>query len=113
MHTTESKFKQSSQTNLHLSAPMWHALLLRNEGMTYSMILTSLEAQFERGYSISTVKHWFAAGGALEPHLMDLEDRLASEAVEQAIILAKRLSLDAVRTLNDVMSSSKNPSHRL
>lgn len=104
---------QTDTTKLHLSAPMWHAILMRNEGRTYQAITVSLEQQFERTYSLSTVKHWFAAGGSLEPHLQALEDELANEAIRQAVLMAKKVSLRAVEVLGEIMEQGKNPYHRI
>ena len=97
---------------LQYSFPLQTAAFLKVNGSSHSQIIKSLQNTFDKTYSISTVDHWFAAGGTLEPYVAEIKEKSANETVREATTLLKLATKRAAIVLTELLDS-KNDRIRL
>lgn len=107
--TNISELKQFSS----LPAPLRDAVILKNAGKTNKYISEALTTEHDYKKSEDTVRGWFVPGGKLEQALHDYSDALADAALEEAKVIAKRLTKTAILTMGELMGSAHADNIRL
>lgn len=82
------------------------AIVLRAEGKDYEDVVNTVNAEYSLAYKQQSIRQWFMVGGRLEQAYLEYNEAMADQAVAEAKLRIKKLSLSAATTLEELMGNN-------
>jgi hypothetical protein len=88
------------------------AVELRADGRSYKEIAAELNASYNTQFSAHAVEQWFTSGkNPLAPIAQEYTEYLGTQALSEAIALARVYSHEAMGVMRELMQDKRQPGH--